>query len=75
MFLAHGGADIISEPEHSLVLYRALRRAGVPAELHVYASAAHDFGVRPGEHPCSTWTRSCADWLRHQGLLKRAARR
>src|SRR5919197_4470581 len=56
VFLAHGGADLISSPEHSLVLYRALKRAGVPAELHVYAGAAHDFGVRPGEQPCSTWT-------------------
>jgi acetyl esterase/lipase len=70
VFLAHGGADVISPPEHSVVLYLALRRAGVPAELHVYAGAAHDFGVRPSDRPCSTWTRSCADWLRHQGFLK-----
>jgi acetyl esterase/lipase len=74
VFLAHGGADLISSPEHSVVLYRALRRAGVPAELHIYATAAHDFGVRPSDHPCSTWTRSCADWLRHQGFLKRPPR-
>jgi acetyl esterase/lipase len=72
VFLAHGGADLISSPEHSLVLYRALRRAGVPAELHIYATAAHDFGVRRSDHPCSTWTESCARWLRHQGLLKPA---
>jgi acetyl esterase/lipase len=71
IFLAHGGADLISDPEHSLVMYRALKRAGVPAELHIYATAAHDFGVRPSDHPCSTWTRSCADWLRQQGFLKR----
>jgi acetyl esterase/lipase len=71
VFLAHGGDDLISSPEHSVVLYQALKRAGVPAELHVYAGAAHDFGVRPSDHPCSTWTRSCADWLRQQGFLKR----
>jgi acetyl esterase/lipase len=74
VFLAHGGADIISSPEHSVVMYRALKRAGIPAELHIYASAAHDFGVRPSEQPCSTWTRSCADWLREQGFLKVRAR-
>jgi acetyl esterase/lipase len=72
VFLAHGGADIISPPEHSVVMYLALRGAGVPAELHVYATAAHDFGVRPSDHPCSTWTVSCAGWLRHQGFLKPA---
>jgi acetyl esterase/lipase len=70
VFLAHGGADIISPPEHSVLMYLALRKAGVPAELHIYATAAHDFGVRPSDHPCSTWTQACANWLRHQGFLK-----
>src|SRR5947209_9899251 len=46
VFLAHGGADIVSPPEHSVVMYLALRKAGIPAELHIYAGAAHDFGVR-----------------------------
>src|SRR5262249_24409528 len=44
VFLAHGGADIISDPAHSVVMYLALTRAGVPASLHIYADAAHDFG-------------------------------
>ena len=70
VFLAHGGSDIVSPPEHSVVMYLALKRAGVPAELHVYATAVHDFAVRPSDHPCSTWTQSCAAWLRHQGFLK-----
>jgi acetyl esterase/lipase len=70
VFLAHGGDDIISSPDHSVATYLALKRAGIPAELHIYATATHDFGVRPSDHPCSTWTQSCAAWLRHQGLLK-----
>ena len=74
IFLVHGGDDIISDPAHSVVMYQALKRAGVPAELHIYAGAAHDFGVRPSDRPCSTWTRSCADWLRHQGFLKTSTR-
>jgi acetyl esterase/lipase len=74
IFLAHGGADIISPPEHSVVMYLALRRAGIPTELHIYANAAHDFGVRPSDHPCSTWTQSCAQWLRQQGFLKASTR-
>jgi len=70
IFLVHGGDDIISNPDNSVITYLALKRAGVPAELHIYATAAHDFGVRPSDHPCSTWTQACAAWLRHQGLLK-----
>jgi len=73
IFLAHGGADIISPPEHSVLMYLALKKAGIPAELHIYATAAHDFGVRASDHPCSTWTQACANWLRHQGFLKPAA--
>jgi acetyl esterase/lipase len=69
VFLAHGGDDLISSPEHSVAMYLALKRASVSAELHVYAGAAHDFGVRQSDQPCSTWTRSCAEWMRHLGLL------
>jgi acetyl esterase/lipase len=69
VFLVHGGADIISPPEHSVVMYLALKKAGVPTELHIYATAAHDFGVRKSDHPCSTWTDACTTWLRHQGFL------
>ena len=70
IFLVHGGDDIISDPAHSVVMYLALKRAGIPAELHIYATAAHDFGVRSGDHPCSSWTQACARWLRHQGFLE-----
>src|SRR5437773_70976 len=74
IFLAHGGDDIVSSPEQSVFMYLALKRAGVPAELHIYATATHDFGVRASDHPYSTWTESCARWLRHQGFLKPPAR-
>jgi acetyl esterase/lipase len=70
VFLVHGGEDIISPPEHSVLMYLALKRAGVPADLHIYATATHDFGVRTNDHPCATWTGSCVRWLRDQGLLK-----
>ena len=46
VFLVHGGADTVSPPDHSVIMYLALQRAGVPAELHIYADTAHDFGVR-----------------------------
>jgi acetyl esterase/lipase len=69
IFLVHGGEDIISPPEHSVLMYLALKRAGVPVELHVYANTAHDFGVRTNEHPYSTWTARCAEWLRDSGFL------
>jgi acetyl esterase/lipase len=74
IFLAHGGDDIVSDPEHSVIMYRALKRAAVPAELHIYASTTHDFGVRQSDRPYGAWTKSCADWLRDQGFLKQPTR-
>jgi acetyl esterase/lipase len=70
IFLVHGGADIVSLPENSVLLYLALKRAGIPTEMHVYAGAAHGFGVRRVGNPCSNWTATCIDWLRNQGVLK-----
>lgn len=70
VFLAHGGDDIISPPEHSVVMYLALKRANIPTEMHIYESATHGFGVRSSEHPYSTWTESCTRWLKYQKLLQ-----
>jgi acetyl esterase/lipase len=70
VFLVHGSDDIVSPPENSLFLYLALKRAGIPAELHIYAGTTPDFVVRTNDRPYAAWTESCAKWLRHQGLLK-----
>lgn len=74
IFLVHGGEDIISAPENSVLMYLALKRAGVPAELHVYANTTHDFGVRKNEHAYSKWTDLCAGWMREQGFLTTASK-
>jgi acetyl esterase/lipase len=74
VFLVHGGDDIVSPPEHSVLMYLALKRAGIPAELHVYANTTHDFGVRTNDRPYSKWTESCANWLRDQGFLQPSAK-
>jgi acetyl esterase/lipase len=72
LFFVHASDDAVSKVDNSVVMYLALKRAGVPAELHVYASGGHGFAVRQSDEPCSTWTRSCADWLRKQGVLRRS---
>lgn len=69
-FFAHAGDDRIS-PENSIRMYLALKRAGVPAELHVYGTGGHGFGLRPSEEPVSSWPNRCEEWLRRRGLLKR----
>jgi acetyl esterase/lipase len=71
ILLVHASDDAVSQVDHSVIMYLALKRAGVPTEMHVYASGGHGFGVRKSGYPCSTWTERCTDWLRNQGFLKR----
>jgi acetyl esterase/lipase len=69
MFFAHANDDPI-KPDNSARMYLALKHAGVPAELHIYSTGGHGFGLRPTEKPCSTWPQRCGEWMRVQGLLK-----
>jgi len=53
-------------------LYLALKKEGVPAELHIYASGGHGFGLRPGDprHNViySTWALRLQDWMADVGM-------
>jgi acetyl esterase/lipase len=56
--------------EGAVRTYLALRKAGVPAELHVYATGGHGFGIRPGTPPpVNDWTKRLEAWMRFQKLL------
>lgn len=55
---------------HAALLLVELKKAGVPAELHVYAKGGHGYGLRPSDNPVCTWPQRCADWMRSSGLLR-----
>jgi acetyl esterase/lipase len=69
MFFVHAGDDPESGPENCVSMYAALRKAGIPAELHIYATGGHGFGVRKSEKPVSNWTDHCVAWLRTQKII------
>jgi acetyl esterase/lipase len=50
--------------ENSVLFYLALRKTGVPAELHVYEKGEHGFGLAPNDPVLSTWPRLCIEWMR-----------
>ncbi|MBM3492799.1 MAG: alpha/beta hydrolase, partial [Armatimonadetes bacterium] len=50
----------------------ALRAARVSAELHVYPTGGHGYGLRPSQHAVTGWPTLAAAWLKHQGWLKKA---
>ncbi len=70
MFLAHAADDRV-DCRNSVDLFLALKDAKVKAELHVYASGGHGFGLRPSDHPCSAWPKRCEEWLQDQAILSR----
>jgi dipeptidyl aminopeptidase/acylaminoacyl peptidase len=70
MFFAHANDDPVS-PENSAVMYLALKRAGVPAELHIFGTGGHGFGLRPSEHASSAWPKRCEEWFKSRKLLER----
>ncbi len=47
LFFVHASDDTISEVEHSVTFYLALKRAKIDTEMHIYATGGHGFGVRP----------------------------
>ena len=51
----------------TLLYYRALVSAKIPAELHVYETGGHGYGLRPTSHPVTGWPHLVEAWLRlHQ---------
>jgi acetyl esterase/lipase len=68
-FLFHTDADKGVPAENSVQFYLALRRAGVPAELHIYAVGQHGLGLAPGVPGTCTWPERLKDWMGTRGLL------
>lgn len=62
-FLAHAYDDTVT-PESSVAYFLALKRAKVPAELHVVSTGGHGYGMRSDAGPAAQWPQRCEDWLR-----------
>jgi acetyl esterase/lipase len=57
--------------ENALFYTLALKNAKVPAELHVYPTGGHGYGLRPNGHAVTTWPQRAAEWLDGLGFLKK----
>jgi acetyl esterase/lipase len=69
-FLFHTDQDNGVPAENSVLFYMALRRAGVPAELHIYERGPHGVGLASTDAVLSTWPARLKDWLDLGGLLQ-----
>jgi len=69
-FLFHTNADTTVPVENSVQYFLALRKAGVPAEMHIFKDGAHGAGLALQDPALSEWPTVLANWLRASGLLK-----
>jgi len=71
-FLAQAVDDPIANVGNSLVMFDALRKNDVDAELHVFDKGGHGWGLGvPGSAP-SAWPDLFATWARRQGFFSAA---
>jgi acetyl esterase/lipase len=72
-FLWHTWEDQTVKVENSLEFAAALRRSGVPFDLHIYQKGRHGLGLadKPPFANAHPWSRDLAFWLREQGFVKR----
>ncbi|HEY7303621.1 MAG TPA: alpha/beta hydrolase [Bryobacteraceae bacterium] len=63
-FLLQAENDPVDSVNNSLVYYIALKNAGVPVEMHLYAEGKHAFGLRPTRFPITRWPGLVEIWLR-----------
>jgi acetyl esterase/lipase len=68
-FLLQAEDDPVDNINHSLVYYIALKNAGVPVEMHLYAQGGHAFGLRRTKFPVTGWPQLVETWLGTIGMI------
>jgi acetyl esterase/lipase len=68
-FLLQAEDDHVDSVDDSLSYYIALKKAGVPVEMHLYAHGGHAFGLRPTKFPITRWPKLVETWLETIGMI------
>lgn len=68
-FLLQNEDDHVDSAYDSLSYYIALKKAGVPVEMHLYAHGGHAFGLRPTRLPATRWPELVETWLGTIGMI------
>ncbi len=68
-FLLQNEDDHVDNVNDALAYYIALKKAGVPVEMHLYAQGGHAFGLRRTKFPVTAWPQLVETWLRTIGMV------
>jgi acetyl esterase/lipase len=69
-FIFQTNADTTVPAENSVYYYLALRKSGVPAEMHIFERGPHGVGLANDDPALSEWSKLLANWLRVHGIVK-----
>jgi dipeptidyl aminopeptidase/acylaminoacyl peptidase len=67
-FLVHSADDKAVPPKNSIVYFEALSRNNVKAEMHIFESGGHGYGLSVGKGTQSAWPGLCISWLKQRGF-------
>jgi acetyl esterase/lipase len=68
-FIVHAANDKIVKVENSINYFLALQKNGVPAEMHIYETGKHGFGLGKKKETNANWPKACKNWmLKHKFL-------
>ena len=68
-FLVQAEDDHVDGVNQSVAYYIALKKAGVPVEMHLYAHGGHAFGLRRTNLPITNWPQLVETWLGTIGMI------
>ena len=68
-FLLQNEDDHVDNVNDSLAYYIALKNAGVPVEMHLYAQGGHAFGLRRTKLAVTAWPQLVETWLGSIGMI------
>ncbi len=68
-FIVHSANDSTVPYGSSVAYFNALRKFNIPAELHVYETGGHGYGLNGKGGTESGWPLACAHWLKTHGFL------
>jgi len=69
-FLFHTNADTAVPVENSIHYFLALRKASVPAEMHIFKDGPHGVGMPMNDNALAEWPKVLANWMRASGFLQ-----
>ena len=70
-FLVQAEDDNVDGVNQSVAYYIALKNAGIPVEMHLYAQGGHAFGLRRTQLPITRWPPLVETWLETIGMISK----